>query len=128
MMFIEQALAQTETGAGGGQLYQLLFLAAIFVLFYVLLIRPQRKRQKEHEAMVGALQKADEVITSGGMLGKIIDLDDHFIDVRIARNVEIKMQRAAVLSVLPKGTLKSMNKDMDKDKNKDKDTSAASGS
>ena len=71
-----------------------------------MLIRPQMKRAKEHRQLVAGLQKGDEVVTSGGLLGKITGIDDSFVTVKVADNVEIKVQRHAVASVMPKGTLK----------------------
>jgi preprotein translocase subunit YajC len=108
--FIPAAHAQTATQGPppGGELFQLLFFVGLFALFYFVAIRPQRKRQKEHEAMVQALKKGDEVIMSSGMLGKVINLDDIYVTVKVADNVELKFQRAAVHAVLPKGTLKSV--------------------
>lgn len=93
--------------AQGGGLMTFLPLIIIFVIFYFLLIRPQSKRAKEHRDMVAKLAKGDEVITNGGMLGRIADLDDNYLTVEIASGVAVKLQRQAVLQVLPKGTLKS---------------------
>jgi preprotein translocase subunit YajC len=81
-------------------------LIIIFVIFYFLLIRPQSKRAKEHREMVGKLGKGDEVVTNGGILGKVTDLDENYLTVEIASGVAVKVQRQAVLQVLPKGTLK----------------------
>jgi preprotein translocase subunit YajC len=80
----------------------------MFVIFYVIAIRPQRKRQKEHQEMVSALAKGDEVITSSGILGKITGLDDNYITLTVANNVNLKFQRSYINAVLPKGTLKSV--------------------
>ncbi len=92
--------------AQGGGLMTFLPLIIIFVIFYFLLIRPQSKRAKEHRDMVAKLAKGDEVITNGGMLGRIADLDDNYLTVEIASGVAVKLQRQAVLQVLPKGTIK----------------------
>jgi preprotein translocase subunit YajC len=86
---------------------QFVFLGGIFLLFYFLIIRPQSKRAKEHRAMVDALAKGDEVVTNGGIIGRVSQLGDTFISVEIADGVEVKVQRQAVASVLPKGTIKS---------------------
>lgn len=108
-MFIANAYAQGASGQpAGGDLFQIGFLVVLFGLFYFIAIRPQRKRQKEHQAMVSALSKGDEVITSSGMLGKITGLDDNYITLTVANNVELKFQRVHVNAVLPKGTLKSV--------------------
>ena len=87
---------------------QLLPLVLIFVVFYFLLIRPQAKRAKEHKAMIAALGKGDEVVTAGGVLGRISGLGDAYVTVEIADGIEVKVQRQAVQTVLPKGTIKSV--------------------
>ena len=76
------------------------------VIFYFLLIRPQQKKQKEHQAMLGKLAAGDEVVTAGGILGRIIEVGDNFITLEIADGVRIKVQRFQVTSLVPKGTLK----------------------
>ncbi len=80
-------------------------LVVLFVVFYFLLIRPQQKRQKEHKNMLDALNRGDEVVTQGGLAGKVTDLDDSFVSVEIAADTVVKVQRHAVGNVLPKGTL-----------------------
>lgn len=80
-------------------------LVVLFVVFYFLLIRPQQKRQKEHKNMLEALNRGDEVVTQGGVAGKVTDLDDSFVSVEIAENTVVKVQRHAIGNVLPKGTL-----------------------
>jgi len=107
--FIASAHAQAAGQAPqGGELFQIGFLVLLFVLFYVIAIRPQRKRQKEHAAMVAALNKGDEVVTSSGILGKVTSLDDNYMVLNVANNVEMKFQRVHLHAVLPKGTLKSI--------------------
>ena len=81
-------------------------LVLMFVALYFVMIRPQMKRQKEHSAMVEAIAKGDEVVITGGMLGKVTRLSEQYIHVEIASGVEVQMQRAAVAQVLPKGTIK----------------------
>ncbi len=105
--FISDAYAQ---GAGGqaGTLELILPLVLMFGIFYFLLIRPQQKKAKEHKGMVQALGKGDEIITNGGLLAKITQVDDNFLTCRISDNVEVKIQRHAVSSVLPKGTIKKL--------------------
>ena len=100
-----QEAAPGAPGAGGG-LLSFLPLILLFVIFYFLLIRPQTKRAKEHKTMVEALAKGDEVITGGGLAGKITQLGDTLLTVEIAKGVEVKVQRNAVQAVLPKGSLK----------------------
>jgi preprotein translocase subunit YajC len=85
----------------------LIMLGIFFVVFFFLVIRPQMKRAKEHRSMVSSLSKGDEVITSGGLAGRIDDVGESFISVEIADGVRIKVQKQAVTAVLPKGTLKS---------------------
>ena len=108
-MLISTAYAQTAgaDGGGSGMLIQLLPLVLIFVVFYFLLIRPQAKRAKEHKAMVAALGVGDEVVISGGILGRVTETGEQFLTVEIASGVQVKVQRHTVASVLPKGTLKS---------------------
>lgn len=83
-------------------------LILLVVLFYFMLIRPQMKRNKEHKQMLGALSKGDEVVTGGGLAGKVIDLGESYVTVEIADNVAVKVQKPAITSVLPKGTLKAL--------------------
>ncbi|OGT64120.1 MAG: preprotein translocase subunit YajC [Gammaproteobacteria bacterium RIFCSPLOWO2_02_FULL_47_50] len=105
--FIQNAWAQETPPAGSGFM-SLLPLILIFVVFYFFLIRPQMKQAKEHKQMVEALAKGDEVVTSGGMLGKITKIGDSFIHVEIAPNIEVKVQKHSVSAILPKGTLKTL--------------------
>jgi preprotein translocase subunit YajC len=107
--FIANAHAQSGAQpAAGGEMFQIVFLIGLFVLFYFIAIRPQRKRQKEHAEMVSSLEKGNEVITSSGILGKITRLEDNFVVLQVADNVELKFQRSYINAVLPKGTLKSI--------------------
>lgn len=108
-IFVESAHAQTAAQpAQGGEMFQIVFLIGLFVLFYFIAIRPQRKRQKEHAEMVAALEKGNEVVTTSGILGKITRLEDNFVVLQVADNVELKFQRSYINAVLPKGTLKSI--------------------
>jgi preprotein translocase subunit YajC len=86
----------------------LLPIVLMFVLLYFLMIRPQMKRAKEHKQMVEALQKGDEVVTAGGVVGRISKIGDAYVSLEIAPNTEINVQRAAVQTLLPKGTIKSI--------------------
>jgi preprotein translocase subunit YajC len=99
--------AYAQDGATQGGLMGFLPLILIFVVFYFMLIRPQMKRAKEHRQMVTALSKGDEVVTTGGLLGKITDLSDSFVTLELADSVSVKVQRHAVANVMPKGTLNS---------------------
>ena len=102
---ISDAWAQ-DGGLGGGGLVGILPMVLIFVVFYFLLIRPQQKRAKEHRAMVASLEKGNEVVTNGGVLGKITDVDDSFVTLQIAAEVSVKVQRPAISQMMPKGTVK----------------------
>ncbi len=106
--FISSAFAQDAAAPSTG-LISFLPLIVIFAMFYFMLIRPQMKRAKEHKQLVAGLQKGDEIVTSGGLLGKITHIEDSFVTVKVAENVEIKVQRHAVSSVMPKGTLKEQS-------------------
>lgn len=109
--FISEAYAQTTAQAAASptsSLFQIIFLGGLFAVFYFLAIRPQRKRQKEHADMVAAIAKGDEVVTNSGILGKVNKVDDGYVVLQVADNVELKFQKAAIHAVLPKGTLKSI--------------------
>ena len=103
---ISDAYAQGSPSAGGVP-FDLLFIVLIFAAFYFLLIRPQQKRAKEHRKMVEALAKGDEIVTNGGLLGRITELGDSFITVEISRGIEVRVQRSSVATLMPKGTIKS---------------------
>jgi preprotein translocase subunit YajC len=110
-LFISTAFAQTAAPAAGGgdmlsSLGSMLPLVLMFVVLYFVMIRPQMKRQKEARAMIEALVKGDEVATAGGVLGKITSVGDQYLGLEIANGVEIKVQRSAVVQVLPKGAVK----------------------
>jgi preprotein translocase subunit YajC len=105
---IPEAMAQSAGGgATGGGFAPLLMMVVFIAIFYFLLIRPQQKKAKEHQAMVTKLSAGDEVVTSGGILGKIVEVGDSFVTLEIAPNVQIKVQKFQVTSLMPKGTLKS---------------------
>lgn len=110
-MFISSAFAQTAPAAAAGgdmqsSLMSMLPLVLMFVVLYFVMIRPQMKKQKEHRAMMDALAKGDEVVTVGGVLGKIAKLNENNLSLEVANGVEIQLQRSAVVQVLPKGTIK----------------------
>lgn len=106
---IPEAYAQTAAQpSAANPLFQFLFIGGLFVMFYFLAIRPQRKRQKEHTEMVSALAKGDEVVTSSGILGKVNKVDEDYVVLQVSDNVELKFQKVSVNAVLPKGTLKSI--------------------
>ena len=106
-LLIPHAYAQGAP-AGGGVRFDILFIVVIFAVFYFLLIRPQQKRAKEHKKMVGALAKGDEVVTGGGLLGRITEVGDSFITMEISRGMEVRVQRTSISALMPKGTIKSI--------------------
>jgi len=108
-VIISPAFAQAAPGgADGGGLMTFLPIILMFVILYFLMIRPQMKRAKEQKAMVEALQKGDEVITAGGVVGRITKLNEQYVTLEVAQNTEIVLQRSAVQLPLPKGTLKTL--------------------
>ncbi|MBW8310469.1 MAG: preprotein translocase subunit YajC [Rhizobium sp.] len=107
-ILVSPAAAQAAGGpAAANPLMSLLPLVILFVVFWFLLLRPQMKKAKEHRELVAKLQKGDEVLTNGGIAGRIEDLGESFVTVEVADRVAIKVQRGAITAVLPKGTLKS---------------------
>ena len=109
-MFISNAYAQSAGGVlgGDGGLMSFLPLVLMFVVLYFLMLRPQMKRQKEQKAMMDALAKNDEVITSGGILGKVVKVTDAYVTLEVATGTEIVVQKIAVTILLPKGTIKAI--------------------
>ena len=110
-MFISSAIAQTAPAAAAGgdmqsSLMSMLPLVLMFVVLYFVMIRPQMKKQKEHRSMIDALAKGDEIVTAGGMLGKVSKLGDSYLHLEIAGGIEVQVQRSAVVQILPKGTFK----------------------
>ena len=106
-MFISNAFAAEATPGpfGGGDI---LFLVAMVAVFYFFILRPQSKRAKDHKAMVSALQRGDEVVTAGGQVGRISKVYEEYVGVEFAENIEMTVQKSAIQSVLPKGTIKSI--------------------
>jgi preprotein translocase subunit YajC len=112
-LFIADAVAETTAAqqqvpptADSGFFVMMI---GLFVLMYFMIIRPQRKRQKEHETLLGDLKKGDEVVLTSGMLGKISKMDDAYVVVNTGNNIELKFQKQAVHAVLPKGTIKAID-------------------
>lgn len=110
--FIAEAVAQAQNvpapAAQGFGPMQIVLFGGLFVFMYFVIIRPQRKRQKEHTSLVDSLSKGDEVVLSSGMLGKISEVDENYISVKANDSVELKFQKSSVHAVLPKGTIKSI--------------------
>ncbi len=108
-MLISPAYAQAAGGASQGDLLTtMLPMVAIFVVFYFLLIRPQQKKAKEHRAMIDAIEKGNEVVTSGGIVGRVSRLTEQYVTIEVAPGVEITLQRQAISQLLPKGTIKAL--------------------
>ena len=105
---ISDAWAQAG-GGGGSSLFSLLPLALIFVLFYFLLIRPQQRRAKQHKQMVAAMKIGDEVATNGGLLGRVTELDDNCVTLKVATGVNVQVQRHAIAQMVPKGAFKELD-------------------
>ena len=103
--FISNAMAAGESAQGGGM--QLVIMVALFFgIMYFMIIRPQSKKAKEHIALLDALSKGDEVVTSGGILGKITNLGDNFVEIKVSETATMKVQRHAISAIMPKGTMK----------------------
>jgi len=107
-VIISDAFAQTAPAGGDAGFMGLLPIVLMFVLLYFLMIRPQMKRAKETKAMIEALQKGDEVVTAGGVVGRITKMGEQYVTIEIAPETEVVVQRSAVSAPLPKGTLKSL--------------------
>lgn len=108
---LSNAMADAVTAAPGPQqdgTFSLFMIVAIFVLFYFMLTRPQNKRAKAHRDLISKVQKGDEIITTGGLVAKVVSLDEQYIKISIAEGTEVNLQRSAVSHVLPKGTLKAL--------------------
>lgn len=106
---IPMAYADTTTNAAPGSEYlQFILLGGFLVVFYLMVWRPQSKRAKDHRNLVGGLQKGDEVVTSGGIAGKVTKVADDFIMVEVSEKVELRFQKQAIVAALPKGTLKAL--------------------
>lgn len=109
--FISDALAEPAAAtASQPGLEGMIFPVAILVFFYFMFIRPQSQKTKEHKAMLSALSKGTEVVTSGGILGKVAELDDNFVKLEVGDNNFLQVQRHAITSIMPKGTYKTLNK------------------
>jgi len=106
--FINSAYAQADAGAQQSPLPTFIFLIGFILIFYLMIWRPQAKRAKEHRTLIASIAKGDEVMSSGGLLGKITHVDDNYVGIQVTDNVELKMQKSAIAAVLPKGTIKSI--------------------
>ena len=106
--FISDAMAAGEAAPQGGGLQLIFMIALFFGIMYFMIIRPQSKKAKEHATMLGALSKGDEIVTSGGILGKVVKLGDNFVELKVSDSSNIKIQRHAITSIMPKGTMKGI--------------------
>ena len=106
MSLISEAHAQSAIPAAGGGMSQIVILVVFVAVFYFLLIRPQQKKAKEHQGMLSRLAAGDEVVTAGGILGRVIEVGDNFATLEIADGVRIKIQKYQITSLMPKGTMK----------------------
>ena len=109
MIPFESVAYAQEAGARGFGSFDILLLVGFVAIFYFLLWRPQAKRRKEHQALMSSIAKGDEVVTAGGILGQVTKVEDDVILVKVAGNVELRLQKSAVGSTLPKGTLKALD-------------------
>jgi preprotein translocase subunit YajC len=110
--FIPSAVAQTaaaQAKPAGFDPIMIIMMVGMFAFMYFFIIRPQRKRQKEHQDLVSALSKGDEVVLTSGLLGKIVKVDENYVVIETGNNIELKFQKVAVHAVLPKGTIKSID-------------------
>lgn len=107
-MFINNAYAEAATPAASGGIMDFLPLIALVAVFYFLVLRPQSKRAKEHKIMIEALQRGDEVVTVGGEVGQVSKVFEQYVGIELAENIEVTVQKSAIQSVLPKGTIKSI--------------------
>ena len=107
-LLVSDAYAQSAGGAlGGGGFSQIIILVVFVAVFYLLLIRPQQKRMKDQQAMLSRLASGDEVVTTGGILGRIVEVNDTFLTLEVAEGVRLKVQKTQIAQLMPKGTLKS---------------------
>lgn len=107
VLFASTSFAEGAEQAAGSPISSILMLVVFFAIFWFLLIRPQQKKNKELRKMLSELSKGDEVVTNGGMIGKIAKIDESFVELEIAENVVVKIQRNAVANILPKGATKA---------------------
>lgn len=106
--FISDAMAEGAAAPQGGGLQLIIMMAIFFGIMYFMIIRPQQKRAKEHKELINSISKGDEIVTGGGILGKVVNLGDNFIEMSVSEGSTLKVQRQAVTAVMPKGTMKSL--------------------
>ena len=108
MLLSSNAFAEGTAGAGGQPMSQFIILGFFLIFLYFMIIRPQSKRAKEHKSLIEAIAVDDEVVTSGGIIGKVTKISDHFLRIAISEGIEVHIQKGMIASSLPKGTLKSL--------------------
>ncbi|PWQ98986.1 preprotein translocase subunit YajC [Leucothrix arctica] len=106
--FISDAMAEGAAAPQGGGLQMIIMMAIFFGIMYFMIIRPQQKRAKEHRELISSIGKGDEVVAAGGLVGKVVDLGDNLVEITVSENTTLKVQRQAIVSVLPKGTMKGL--------------------
>ena len=106
--FISDAMAEGAAAPQGGGVQMITMMAIFFGIMYFMIIRPQQKRAKEHRELIASIGKGDEVVAAGGLVGKVVDLGDNLVEITVSENTTLKVQRQAVVSVLPKGTMKGL--------------------
>ena len=130
MFFIQDAYAQQAAPQAGGGMTSIIMMVLLFGVMWFFMFRPQQKKMKEHQLLITNLKKGDEVMTNGGIMGRIMDLDNFAVDLEIAKNTVIRVQRGVVVQILPKGSLKATlgsNKAANDDKNVKLDKPAEDG-
>ena len=105
---ISDAMAEGAAAPQGGGLQMIIMMAIFFGIMYFMIIRPQQKRAKEHRELIASIGKGDEIVAAGGLVGKVVDLGDNLVEITVSDNTTLKVQRQAVVSVLPKGTIKGL--------------------
>ena len=106
--FISSAYAQADAAPAPNPMFQFVILGGFILIFWLIIWRPQAKRAKEHKQLVESIAKGDEVMTSGGLLGKVTKVDENYVVVEVADRVELKFQKSSIAAALPKGTIKSI--------------------
>jgi len=108
MLFVSNAYAEAAASNEPNPIFTIIMFGGLFLFMYFIIIRPQQKRQKEHNNLIGSLAKGDEVVMTSGMLGKVTKLEGDYLVLEVSNNQELKFQKVAVHAVLPKGTIKAI--------------------